>query len=389
MFKSRDTDITLLLQEAVAGMFQVEAVELDARQEGTVHLYGRFLVESDRAYPEVLRRFQSFGYTPLFRDDRTRGQRITAVPGKMPAGRANWKLPLVLFLATLLSTLFAGMEWSPGRSVWQNILSGVPFAAGLMTILLAHEMGHYLVGRRLGVPVSLPHFIPFPLPPLGTMGAFIQMKAPPQNRRHLLAVGVAGPLSGLLFAVPLVLLGLSRSSVQPLPATQPSLMEGNSILYGLLKVLLFGRFLPDCSPGILRAPLEILRTALYGCRPGHGEDVFLGPLAFAGWAGLLVTGLNLIPAGQLDGGHVAYALLGRRARYLTQAIIVALVVFAVVFQWWGWLLWAGLIFLLGRRQVPPLDDITRLKPWQTLLACLLMAIFVLTFVPVPFRVIAP
>lgn len=389
MFEPQGPDVTFLLQEALAGLFLVEAVELDARQHGTVHLRGRFLVESDRAYPEVFRRFQALGYTPLFRDDGARGQRITAVPGKLPAERPNWRLPLVLFLATVLSTLFAGMEWVPGRPLWTNILSGVPFAAGLMTILLAHEMGHYLVGRRLGVPVSLPHFIPFPLPPLGTMGAFIQMKAPPQNRRHLLAVGVAGPLSGLLFAVPLVLLGLSRSSVQPLPAAQPSLMEGNSILYGLLKVLLFGRFLPNCTPGAVRTPLEILRTALYGCLPGHGEDVFLGPLAFAGWAGLLVTGLNLIPAGQLDGGHIAYALLGRRARYLTQAIVVVLVLLAVVFRWWGWLLWAGLIFLLGRRQALPLDDVTRLKPWQMLLAYLMMAVFLLTFVPVPFRVVMP
>jgi len=382
------TDITYLLQEAVAGLFQVESVELDARQPGAIHLRGRFLVESDQAYPQVFRRFQELGYTPFFRDDGARGQRITAMPGRLPTARPNWRLPLALFLATVLSTLFAGMEWLPQRPLWQNLLSGVPFAAGLLTILLAHEMGHYLVGRRLGVPVSLPHFIPFPLPPLGTMGAFIQMKAPPQNRRHLLAVGIAGPLSGLLFAIPLLLLGLSRSSVQPLPM-EPSLMEGNSILYGLLKISLFGRFLPDCSPGSLRGALEIVRTALYGCLPGRGEDVFLGPLAFAGWAGLLVTGLNLIPAGQLDGGHIAYALLGRYARYLTQAIIVVLVLLAVVFRWWGWLLWAGLIFLFGRRQALPLDDVTRLKPWQMLLACLMMGIFVLTFVPVPFRVIAP
>lgn len=360
-----ETGLGGALRQAVADLFAVESLVLDPHQEGLIRLYGRLLKEPEEAYQIVQRRFYTLGYTPLFREEDGR-QVVVAVPGRIPKQETRLKLATILFAATVVSTLFVGIyaEWGTDRPLGQKILSGSLFALTLLAILVAHEMGHYLVARRLGVPVSLPFFIPMPLSFLGTMGAVIQMKAPPQNRRHLLAVGIAGPLAGLVVALPLLVVGLLLSDVRSLPVGEGYLLEGNSILYALLKFIVYGRFLPS-----------------------GGEDVMLHSMAFAGWAGLLLTGLNLIPAGQLDGGHVAYALLGRWTRSLNWIIIAALA--ALGFIWSGWFLWAALIFLLGRRTAVPLDDLTRLTPKQAAVAVLVLLLFALTFVPIPLQVIAP
>ncbi|MBI3943213.1 MAG: site-2 protease family protein, partial [Chloroflexi bacterium] len=207
-------------------------------------------------------------------------------------------------------------------------------------------------------PVSLPYFIPLPiLGFFGTMGAFISMKAPPPDRKALFAIAAAGPLGGLIVAIPVLIAGLLLSHVQPLPVG-PYLAEGNSLLYLLLKLVLFGQVLPN----------------------GH-MDVSLHPMAFAGWAGLLVTALNLIPAGQLDGGHVVHALLGERSKYLTYLIIAILLALGLV--WPGWWLWAVLVFFLGRRQAIVLNELTRLDLPRQILAVVLVVIFILIFTPIP------
>jgi membrane-associated protease RseP (regulator of RpoE activity) len=172
-----------------------------------------------------------------------------------------------------------------------------------------------------------------------------------------LAVAAAGPLAGLVLALPVLLVGLALSRVEPISG--PALLEGNSILYAILKALVFGRFLP-----------------------GDGVDVILHPMAFAGWVGLLVTSLNLIPAGQLDGGHIAYALLGRHARWITLAMVPGLILLGALL-WQGWLLWALLISVFGRFQVTPLDDITELDIPGVLLVLLMIVVFALVFTPIP------
>ena len=198
-----------------------------------------------------------------------------------------------------------------------------------------------------------------PVGPFGTLGAFITMGTPPRNRRHLLAIGAAGPIAGLVLAVPLLWLGLTLSHVEPIPAGGGYTTMGNSLLLTGMTLLRFGRLLPS-----------------------GGEDVFLHQIAFAGWAGLLVTALNLIPAGQLDGGHIMYALLGRRgARVVTWIVIAALA--ALSLKWTGWLLWLALVVVFGRQQDMPLDDLTELTVGQRVVAAAMFLVFVLVFVPVP------
>jgi len=357
-YQPTEEEISYRLRAAVADVFEVHDVAV-SHPEGAVRLRGRLLTESSRAYELVAPRFRRLGYTAFFR--RQKGlDVILAMPGIIRASPSRVWINALLFLATVASTIYVGAGMvEPGQS--PSLASGLQFAGSLLTILLAHELGHYFVARHYGVAVSLPYFIPMPNL-LGTMGAFIRMKAPPTNRRVMLAIGAAGPLAGFVLAVPILILGLLLSKVGPIPVGEPVLMEGNSLLYAALKILMFGRFLPK-----------------------DGIDVFLHPIAFAGWAGLMVTGLNLIPAGQLDGGHVAYALLGERARYLTWGIIAALI--ALGFLWNGWFLWAGLIYLFGRRHARPFDDITDLDGPHRALAILVLIVFALTFCPIPMSIV--
>jgi len=365
-------EILAQIQAAVADVFATRDITVGQQMPLTVRLRGRLLIVSERAYELVAPRLRALGYTTLFRREEGTDV-ILAVRGSLPEAKARPWVAGGLLLLTMLSVLYTGMTLGvEDVHARPSLFHGWPFAAGLLAILLAHELGHYFVGRYMGVPVSLPYFIPMPLTIFGTMGAFIRMKAPALNRRRLLAMAVAGPLAGLAVAVPVLLLGLSLSEVRPEVLYAPPGMivfkEGNSLLYIALKMLVFGRFLP-----------------------GGGEDVWLHPLAFAGWAGLFVTGLNLIPAGQLDGGHIIYTLLGKRARPLTWGLLIALIGLDLfnfyLYRQLSWSLLVLLILLFGRIHAAPLDDITELDPPQKLLALSMMLIFILIFVPTPMVVL--
>lgn len=321
--------------------------------EPAIELRGRFLIEPDKVFDQLEGRFHDLGYVLLLRKEGE-DQIALGIPGELPKSAGRPWVAVGMFALTVLSTLWVGSGYSEDPN---NLLAGWPFAVSLLGILLAHEMGHYVVARWQKVPATLPYFIPFPTL-LGTMGAVIQIKAPPRNRRSLLLLGAAGPLAGLVVAIPVLLLGLSQSTVGFIPPGPAYFQEGNSLLYAAMKFLVFGRFLPS-----------------------NGMDVMIGPVAFAGWAGLLVTGMNLIPAGQLDGGHVVYSLLGKRARWLTWAVVGGLA--ALSFLWQGWILWVALVLLLGRVHSVPLDDVTELTARQKLLAVACMVIFVLVFIPIP------
>lgn len=369
------------LHSQLGDLMAVGRVEVHAGDEPVFAFYGRLYDDPDRAFERISERFAALGYTALLSKEKGL-YRVLAVRGVVRARAPRPWVNLLLFLATLLTVMLAGAAPQPGGTVLSLLLSGLPFAAALMAILLAHELAHYFVARRYGSPVSLPYFVPLPFSILGTMGAVIFQQGPMRDRKALFDIGIAGPLAGFIVAVPLLLLGLLFTRVgrpadflPPEERTAIVYQEGNSLLYLAAKYLVFGRILPD---------------------PATGEDVWLsqpaspgGPVAFAAWAGLLVTALNLFPIGQLDGGHVAYALLGRRAWKLAYLVIGLLIALGLYLQmtgnpaWPTWIIWAGLGLLFGPRHPPPLNDASRLGPGRTLLGILVVLIWVMTFVPVP------
>lgn len=355
------------IRSLLNGIFDVEDITTGEMKGRAIRLRGHFLVDTRIAYERLAPAFRARGRTLVFRRDE--GQpAIFVVEGIVrPAPNNRWLPPLLAVLTVISVLVTYTVSWEASELSWAGVARGLgrglQFTVSLLAILAAHELGHYFTARHFGVAVSLPYFIPFPLiSPFGTMGAVISTKEVPPSRRVMLLMGAAGPLAGLIVALPVLILGLSLSEVLPLPVGGGYFMEGNSLLYGALKVLVFGRWLPS-----------------------GGEDVFMHPIAFAGWAGLLVTAFNLIPAAQLDGGHVAYALLGAKARYLTWAVIGSLLLLGM---WWqGWPLWAALIFFFSRARVEPLDSVSPLTGGEIAIAFGILTLFILTFMPIPLRIV--
>ncbi len=382
-------------------VFRIDDITWGTEQQNFIVRYrGRLLSDSIEAYDRLTKFLRPFEVTPLFRQEEGK-HAIILLRGVIRPRPSNPWLNLILFIFTGLSVVFAGtiFRYQGPLSTDLNVIlphilkaltEGMMFAISLLAILLAHEFGHYLAARYHGAAVTLPYFIPFPLSPFGTMGAFIQLKEPPRNKRILLDIGLAGPLAGFIIAVPLLLIGLYLSNLDQLPlflrSGESFSLEGNSLFYLLAKYVVFGQWLP--TPGSYNGMSPILYWLQYILTgrpiPYGGVDVILHPIAFAGWSGLLVTALNLIPAGQLDGGHVLYVLFGKRARSLLPFILVALVLLG--FVWSGWWLWAFLIFMLGRAFAEPLDQITPLDPTRRLLAVSGLVLFILLFTPIPLTV---
>ncbi len=384
----------------VSKIFRIESVTLGdpkqnylARYQG--HLYSE---DSEAAYDQLAETLRPLNVTPLFRIDKGQ-QTVILMKGIVQPRPSNVWINVVLFVLTVISVLLAGTIYAYQGPVSANagelalnllthLGQGLSFTISLLAILLSHEFGHYLMARYHKTAASLPYFIPFPLSPFGTMGAVIVQKEPHKNKRILLDIGMAGPLAGFIVAIPLLFIGLSLSkvSVLDLPAGSALQFEGNSLLYLLSKFVVFHQWLPaPATYGGVPPLLYWLKYFFTGLpTPIGGQDVMLHPIAWAAWIGLLVTALNLIPAGQLDGGHILNGLIGpRRAILLIPVILVALVLLGLV--WVGWFLWAVLIFFLGRVYAEPLDQITPLDFKRKVLAVICLIIFILVFTPVPLR----
>jgi membrane-associated protease RseP (regulator of RpoE activity) len=387
-------DYSLLLSFVERVLVVEDTTMGDAKQNFIIRYRGKLRMESEIAYDRLADLLKPHSLTPLFRRDDDR-HAVLLVPGLPQTTPSSSRTNLIMFILTLLSVLWTGgvmsmeqeLPANPILAGWILIQAGFPYAISLLLILGAHEMAHYFVGKRHGVNVTLPYFIPLPYPlsPFGTMGAFINMKSRPKNRKHLLDIGLAGPLAGLVVAIVVVLIGLSLSEVGQVNA-QPggNLMEGNSLLYLGLKYMTFGRVLPEpASFGGVSPFLYWIGYFFTGTpAPMGGMDVMIHPIVWAGWAGLLVTAMNLLPVGQLDGGHVLYVLFGeKRSKKIVPVILLALVLLG--FAWEGWWLWAILIFFLGRSHAEPLDMITELDKPRKRLAVLGLVVFILVFVPVP------
>jgi membrane-associated protease RseP (regulator of RpoE activity) len=388
------------LDALVARIFSIEDITTGNPERDFIAKYRGLLRSEDTedAYNQLAAQLEPLNITPLFRWEEDRHS-IILLPGKPRPKPSNPAVNLVMFILTLMSVMFVGglygmteMPDTISGMILEIIVRGWPFAVSLLAILGAHELGHYFVGRHHGVHVTLPYFIPVPMPPFGTMGAVINMKEQPKNRRHLLDIALAGPFAGLVVAIPVLILGLSLSTLDPIPRQLPpgtaSMMEGNSILYLFLKYMMFGQLLPSPPSYEGLSPLVYWIQFFFTGRPVPfgGMDVMLHPVALAGWGGILVTALNLIPAGQLDGGHISYVLIGRRNALRLLPLILGILAVLGVF-WVGWWLWVALIFFLGRAHAEPLDQITPLDSRRRMLAVLAIIVFFLVFTPVPLNII--
>jgi membrane-associated protease RseP (regulator of RpoE activity) len=266
---------------------------------------------------------------------------------------------VLLFVLTIGTTLLVGSinhGGDPFKHPLDLLLLGWPFSLSIILVLGSHELAHFLTARRLGVDATPPYFLPVPHPMTGTMGAFIRINSPVPTKSALVRVGVSGPLVGFLVALPVSFIGLLLSKPVAITGSQ-GIQLGSPLIFWLFSELLHPRL-------------------------GSGKDLLLHPVAFAGWLGLFVTALNLLPIGQLDGGHVAYAVFGKRWQKLSWIVIAVLALMS--FFWLGWAFWAVLVVVLGLRHPPPLDDLTPLSKADWRLVAAAVLIMVLTFTPAPF-----
>jgi membrane-associated protease RseP (regulator of RpoE activity) len=285
-----------------------------------------------------------------------------STPPQRPRQRPNYYTHITLLLMTLVTTVVAGMVWEGLHPIEQigEFYRGLPYALTLLTILFFHEMGHYLTARHYGMDVTLPYFLPAP-PPLiiGTFGAFIRMKSPAQNRRALLYVGAAGPIAGFCVALPAMIYAYATASVIPVTPSPVSFSLAEPLLLQLIGRVILG-------------PIQ------------EGYAIHLNGVGLAAWFGIFVTVLNLLPMGQLDGGHIIYAMVGPYARYVSWAVVCLLLVLGFFFL--GWFLWAVLGWLTSRRPQLVLDPYTPLDRRSFVIAGIALVIFVLCFMPIPISI---
>ena len=299
------------------------------------------------------------------------GLDVRPLPAARP--RERYWLHILLFALTLFTTTIVGAAmqldfdrnqafdlehsldmyawaWGNPRLLWL----GLPFSLTLMGILLTHEMGHYLTALFHGVNASPPYFMPSP--GLGTFGAFIRVRSPIYSKLVLFDIGVSGPLAGFIVLAPALAIGLAFSKVIPGIGHQGPLQFGVPALQWLLERAIF--------PGT------------------HSADICLHPVARAAWVGMFATAMNLLPAGQLDGGHILYAFFPHRHRAISRVVCALLVALALLTRWWGWVLWAAVLWWLGRRH-PAVYDSAVLTPGRRKLGWVAVAMFLLCFIYSP------
>jgi len=274
---------------------------------------------------------------------------------------------IVLFSLTVLTTLIAGaiMENQNPFIAPLSITAGIPFSVTILLILGVHELGHYYFARKHNVDATLPFFIPAPTL-IGTFGAFIKMRSPVRKRKALVEIGAAGPIAGFLVALPALFIGMLQSKVI-VPYSENGIQLGDSLITKLVAMLIY----PDLA---------------------QNEEILLSSVGFAAWIGMLVTMLNLLPIGQLDGGHIAYALLGKWHTKIAKAAFMIVLLLGIVPLFFGqetynWLVWAALVFFLIKIKHPPiLDSRTSITFKEKIIGITAFLIFILTFIPVPFKI---
>ena len=359
----------LTAEEQPEGIREVMDIEVATEEPTGVRIFrGRLRTPAAVAYSK-LKQAVTARTVPLVQEDEQSGAAIMLMPKPVEEEAlekpvrpwVNW----LLFVLTVLTTTWAGAAHQGVNLLREpeRFAVGLPYAIGLLSILGVHELGHYFTARRHGMRVTPPYFIPVPFA-LGTFGAFIQMKSPPEHRRALFDIAVAGPLAGLAIAIPALLIGLQSSEVLS-PGSPGATMHmggtsvGSSFLFALLAKIALGEELTQ------------------------GHLLRLSPLAFAGWLGLFLTALNLLPVGQLDGGHIARSLFGRRTATTIGSVAMWSLLLLALFVWPGLMMWAIIVFFLAGTSATPLEDLTPLTPGRRWLGYAAFLLLGLILAPLP------
>lgn len=360
-------DLELPASLKMDDLFRVDGSE---NTRGILVMQVQLHTDPETVSAELQSRLRGSGVTSLMQEDDMGRSRILFVPVELDqteTQRRNIWINAGLFVATILTTTWAGALHQGVNLLEQpgQFMVGLPYALGLMLILTAHEFGHYFAAKVHGMQVTLPYFIPVPFA-LGTFGAFIQLLSPSRSRKALFDVGVAGPLAGLVFAIPALFVGLAMSEVVTSPEPVASVVSHHGV---------------DVGSSVL---LTAIAKVSMGNAISQGHMLSLHPLAFAGWLGLLVTALNLLPIGQLDGGHIADAMFGpRRSAAISSAALFTLF-FLGIFVWSGLLFWAFIVWLIaGRKGLPPLNDITKLGPVRFVVGVFAFLLLLTILLPIP------
>ena len=354
---------------------------VDARPQ-VVICRGQLRSQPNTAYQTIQKNIQTqFGnrFLVVFQAGAQDKPFFVLVPNPQAQERKANKAPLNrpglafgLLVCTVLTTAWAGLRFSDGeitrqilRSQPQLLVKGLPYAIALVAILGLHELGHYFTARYYRIKASLPYFVPMPwsLFPIGTLGAFVQTRSPYPNRKALFDVGIAGPLAGLVITIPILVVGLMQSTVVAIPdkiqglpfnAMDPS----SSVLFSLFSKLILGSELT------------------------LGQGIDLHPFAIAGWIGLIVTALNLMPIGQLDGGHIVHAMFGQRNGAIIGQIS-RLLVLLLAFVQRPLLLWAIVLLFMPTVDQPALNDVSELDNTRDLLGLIALGLLVMIILPLP------
>lgn len=340
-----------------------------ATEDNGIQAYRGPLRDTPERTIEYLNRATGGQTVPLVQEDPQLGATVVLLPRpveqRQMTRRSRPLTAWLLLAATLVTTTWAGARHQ-GVDLTADpsqFTVGLPYSLGLLAILGLHELGHYFVARYHRINVSPPYFVPVPFA-LGTFGAFIQMRSPTPDRRALFDVAVAGPLAGLVAAIPALMIGLQSSTLIAAEGEGHALsMHGTSVTSSTLFALL--------------AKLSI------GDALQYGHVLQLSPLAFAGWLGLFVTALNLLPIGQLDGGHIARAMFGTVRGQIVSSVAMTSLFLLAVFVWPGLFMWVLIVFFLAGRPIPPLNDLTPISPGRRVLGWITFLILLLIIAPLP------
>lgn len=347
------------LQDTIENFLR-EVMEIKSR--GMEHFQlvwrGNFLIDKGKAINYINNKADYLDLLSIFTKDEE-GVRVAFVPKREVQKSKNW-INILLLLMTIFTTLAAGamLVGTNPLSPISNLLKGIPFSITIMLILGGHELGHYFAAKKNNVEATFPYFIPAPHL-IGTFGAVIKMKSPIKDKNSLVEIGAAGPIVGFILATIALLIGLSLSKITPFK--DGGLLLGDSILVHFLTKLYFPSIPKD-------------------------SEILLHPVAFAGWIGYFITAINLLPIGQLDGGHITYALFQKKYRFIAYITFATIVVAGLL--WLGWIIWGVLIIIIiGFRHPPPLDNISEPTLRNRIIGYISFLIFLITFVPNPFQLV--